>query len=58
MLGANLTTPEKAKAARQKKIQTNPAGQNRNKTNFKYKQVKQLATIRNLFQNSATFLQL
>ena len=26
MLGANLTTPEKAKAARQKKIQTNPAG--------------------------------
>ena len=29
-LGANLATPEKAKIARERKIQTNPAGKNRN----------------------------
>ena len=44
-LGANLATPEKAKIARERKIQTNRAGKNRNKTNFKRKQVKK-ATIR------------
>ena len=52
-LGANLATPEKAKIARERKIQTNPAGKNRNKTNFKRKQEKK-ATIRKLFRNSAT----
>ena len=50
-------TPEKAKIARERKIQTNPAGKNRNKTNFKHKQVKK-ATIRQLFRNSATLRQL
>ena len=39
-LGANLATPEKAKRARERKIQTNPAGKNHNKTNFKRKQEK------------------
>ena len=39
-LGANLATHEKAKIARERKMQTNPAGKNRNKTNFKRKQVK------------------
>ena len=39
-LGANLATPEKAKIARERKIQTNPAGKNRNKNNFKRKQEK------------------
>ena len=39
-LGANLATPEKAKIARDRKIQTNPAGKNRNKNNFKRKQEK------------------
>ena len=34
-LGANLATREKAKIARKRKIQTSPAGKNRNKTNFK-----------------------
>ena len=29
-LGENLATPEKAKIARERKIQTNPAGKNRN----------------------------
>ena len=56
-LGANLATPEKAKTARERKIQTNPAGKNRNKTNFKRKQEKK-ATIRQLFRNSATLRQL
>ena len=56
-LGANLATPEKAKIARERKIQTNPAGKNRNKTNFKRKQGKK-ATIRQLFRNSATLRQL
>ena len=39
-LGANLATLEKAKIARERKIQTNPAGKNRNKNNFKRKQEK------------------
>ena len=39
-LGANLATPEKAKIARERKIQTNLAGKNRKKTNFKRKQEK------------------
>ena len=39
-LGANLATPEKAKIARERKIQTNPGGKDSNKTNFKCKQVK------------------
>ena len=34
-MGANLATSEKAKMARERKMQTNPAGKNRNKTNFK-----------------------
>ena len=38
--GANLATPEKAKIARERKIQTNLAGKNRKKTNFKRKQEK------------------
>ena len=38
--GANLATPEKAKIARERKIQTNPGGKNRNKTNFKRNQKK------------------
>ena len=38
--GANLATPEKAKIARERKIQTNLAGKNRKKTNFKGKQEK------------------
>jgi len=48
-LGANLATPEKAKIARERKIQTNPAGKNCNKTTFKRKQVKKKATIQQLF---------
>ena len=55
--GANLATPEKAKIARERKIQTNLAGKNRKKTNFKRKQEKK-ATIRQLFRNSATLRQL
>ena len=39
-LGANLATPEKAKIARERKIQTNPASKNRHKTNFQRKQEK------------------
>ena len=38
--GANLATPEKAKIARERKIQTNPASKNRHKTNFQRKQEK------------------
>ena len=41
-LGKNLATPEKAKIARERKIQTNPAGKESNKTNFKCKQVKKI----------------
>ena len=39
-LGANLATLENAKITRERKIQTNPAGKNSNKTNFKCNQVK------------------
>ena len=39
-LGKNFATPEKAKIARERKIQTNPSGKDSNKTNFKCKQVK------------------
>ena len=49
--------PRKAKIARERKIQTNPGGKNRNKTNFKRKPEKK-ATIRQLFRNSATLRQL
>ena len=50
-LGANLATPKKAKIARERKLQTNPAGKNRNKTNFKRKQVKK-ATVEEIHQAS------
>ena len=40
-LGVNLATPEKAKIARERKIQAaNQVCKNRNKTNFRCKQVK------------------
>ena len=40
-LGVNLATPEKAKIARERKIQAaNQVYKNRNKTNFRCKQVK------------------
>ena len=39
-LRENLATPEKAKIARERKIQTNTAGKNCNKTTFKRRQVK------------------
>ena len=41
-LGTNLATTEKAKISdiRERKIQTNSAGKNRNKTNFKCNQVE------------------
>ena len=45
MLGQISLPPKKLKQLEKKKIQTNPACKNRNKTNFKYKQVRQLATI-------------
>ena len=54
-LGANLTTPGKAKIARERKIQTNAAGKkrrtreqndlNRNKTNLKCKHAKTKSNI-------------
>ena len=47
-LGANLATPEKAKIARERKIQTNPGGKDSNKTNFKCKQVKKINFWANL----------
>ena len=48
---------EEAKIARERKMQTNLAVKNRNKTSFKCKQVKK-ASIRQLFRNSSTFRQL
>ena len=53
-LGTNLAIAEKAKITdiRERKIQTNSAGKNRNKTNFKCNQVeKKTATIRQIFGN-------
>ena len=41
---------EEAKIARERKIQTNPVVKNRNRTNFKCKQVKKIATIGQLFE--------
>ena len=61
-LGKNLATPEKAKIARERKIQTNPVGKDSNKTNFKYKQVKKInfwTTLKikwQLFSNFETLL--
>ena len=49
-LGANLATLEKAKIARERKIQTNPAGKNRNKNNFKRKQEKKNQLFGNFFE--------
>ena len=54
-LEANLATREKAKIARERKIQTSPASKNRNKTNFKCKQVKENSEFSAIFRNSATF---
>ena len=48
--GANLATPEKAKIARERKIQTNLAGKNRKKTNFKRKQEKKKQLFGNFFE--------
>ena len=39
-LVANLATLENAKITRKRKIQTNPTGKNRSKTNFKCNQIK------------------
>ena len=47
-LGKNFATPEKAKIARERKIQTNPSGKDSNKTNFKCKQVKKINFWANL----------
>ena len=62
-LGANLATPQKAKVARERKIQTNAASKNGNKmTNFKCKQVKKsnfsatLKIKKQLFRNIKTLL--
>ena len=54
-LEVNLATREKAKIARERKIQTSPASKNRNKTNFKCKQVKENSEFSAIFRNSATF---
>ena len=58
-LGANLATPQKAKIARERKIQTNPASKNGNKmTNFKCKQVKKKQLFGNFKNKKAAFSQL
>ena len=59
-LGANLATREKAKIARKRKIQTSPAGKNRNKTNFKCgnfkcRQVKENSEFSAIFEIQRLF---
>ena len=54
-LGANLATHEKAKIARERKMHTNPAGKNRNKTNFKRKQVKKKSNYSAAFSKFSNF---